>query len=149
MRGSIGRVLKLDLTWDQSRKIWPTITVDAHWKPGMSGGPVFNEAGQVIGIVSRSVDFEDKSQGWSSALWLEPLPYRRDIYGSIDYRNPGWIVGWGACNAHSVIQLFPTEDAAASFVQKNDPRLAVRSVSAIHPMLFRRQDRRRPSATAV
>jgi hypothetical protein len=39
MRGSIGRVLSLDTTWDQSRKIWPTITLDVGWTGGISGGP--------------------------------------------------------------------------------------------------------------
>ena len=91
MRGSIGRVLELDRTWDQDRKIWPTITVEADWKGGMSGGPVFNENGEVVGIVSRGVNSNDRSQAWSTALWLEALPFDTIIYWDIDPGNPGFL----------------------------------------------------------
>ena len=33
-----------------------TIEVEATWLSGMSGGPVFNEAGEVIGLVSFSLE---------------------------------------------------------------------------------------------
>ena len=140
MRGSIGRVLKVDHAWDQERKIWPTITVDANWKGGMSGGPVFNENGEVVGIVSRGVDSGDDVRPWSSALWLEALPFREDIYGSIEPRNPGWIVGWGVCNAHSVAELFQTQQGAEDYVKKNNLPLTVRKISALHPKRFTRPD---------
>lgn len=145
MRGSIGRVLKVDRTWDQDRKVWPTITVDADWKAGMSGGPVFNENGEVVGIVSRGVKSGDESQPWSSALWLEALPFREDIYGSIDPQNPGWIVGWGVCNDRSDIDLFDTQEAAENFKGKDSPGISVRRVSCLHPALFKRVARRRVS----
>jgi serine protease Do len=130
----------VDRTWDQDRKIWPTITVDADWKSGMSGGPVFNENGDVVGIVSRGVDSGDESQPWSSALWLEPLPFREDIYGSIDPRYPGRIVGWGACNAHSAIELFQTREAAEDYVRNAGLPLHVKKVSASYRTLFTRPD---------
>jgi len=141
MRGSVGRVIALDRSWEQERKIWPTITVDVAWQGGMSGGPVFNEDGQVVGIVSRGLDTTDGSQAWSKALWLEALPFNKNVYGNIDPRNPGWVVGWGACNAHSVIELFSTQAEAEAFVQKTDPRLSARNVSTRHPALFTRPDR--------
>jgi hypothetical protein len=78
MRGSIGRVLRVDRTWDQDRKIWPTITVGADWKADMSGGFVFNENGEVVGIVSRGVNSGDESRPSISALWLEALPFSED-----------------------------------------------------------------------
>lgn len=140
MRGSIGRVLKIDRTWDQERKVWPTITVDADWRGGMSGGPVFNENGEVVGIVSRGVNSGDDVRPWSSALWLEALPFREDIYGSIDPRNPGWIVGWGVCNAHSVVELFQTQKGAEDYIKKTNLPLTVRKVSALHPKRFTRPD---------
>jgi serine protease Do len=135
MRGSFGRVLNVDRTWNQDRKIWPTITVEAHWKSGMSGGPVFNENCEVVGIVCRSVDAEEGTQAWSSALWLEALPFG-DVYGCIDPRNPGWIVGWGVCNAHSAIELFQTQDEAETFLRTAGPGLSVRKMSMLHPKRF-------------
>ncbi len=136
MRGSIGRVLKVDRTWDQDNKIWPTITVDVHWRGGMSGGPVFNESGEVVGIVSRGIDAQDQSQGWSTALWLEPMPYNESIYGPIDPTNPGWIVGWGACNEKSAIELFQTREAAEAFSRQTAAGLTVKKISMRHPVRF-------------
>jgi serine protease Do len=114
----------------------------------MSGGPVFNENGEVVGIVSRGVDAEDEALAWSTALWLEPLPYNENIYGPIDSRNPGWIVGWGACNATSTIDLFQTRDEAEAFVSKPaNAGLTVKRISAQHPRRFqppRSRGRRQP-----
>jgi len=138
MRGSVGKVLKLDKAWDQDRKLWPTITVEADWKGGMSGGPVFNENGEVVGIVSRGLNADDKSQIWSSALWLEALPFDERIYGSIDPRYPGFIVGWGICNAKSTLALFQTREEAEANARTMDSRLTVQKVSALHEKLFAR-----------
>jgi serine protease Do len=103
----------------------------------MSGGPVFNENGEVVGIVCRGVDAEDESLAFSSALWLEPLPYNESIYGPIDVRNPGWIVGWGVCNTTSAIELFQTRDAAKmSLSRQAYAGLTVRRISMPHPKKF-------------
>jgi serine protease Do len=140
MRGSFGRVLKLDRTWEHDRKVWPTITVEAHWKPGMSGGPVFNENCEVVGIVSRGVDAEEGTPAWSSALWLEALPFAENIYGCIDPLNPGWILGWGVCNEHSLVELFQTQEKAEAFVRTSGSSLSVRKCSMPHYMRFTRPD---------
>src|SRR6266436_760390 len=141
MRGSIGRVLNLDSTWDQDRKIWPTITVDVNSRPGMSGGPVFNEDGEVVAMISRGANHGDDAQGWSHALWLEALPYKADVFGCIDPANPGWIVGWGVCNnPNSLIKLFQTPEAAEAFAQESGPGLTVQRVSTPHRMRFARPE---------
>ena len=99
----------------------------------MSGGPVFNENGEVVGIVSRGVDAVDESLAWSTALWLEPLPYSESIYGPIDYRNPGWIVGWGVCNATSALEFFQTRDEAEASLRQTKTGLTVKKISIRHP----------------
>jgi serine protease Do len=47
---------------------WPTIVVDQNWPPGMSGGPLFSENGNVVGIVSRG------SPEFSSGVWIQKIP---------------------------------------------------------------------------
>jgi serine protease Do len=137
MHGSIGRVIDLDREWNPDRKIWPDIIVDAPWTLGMSGGPVFNEDGVVIGIVSRGADDREGVQAWSRALWLEVLPYRSDIFGCIHPRMSGWICGWGVCNnPSSLVELFQTQDEAEAFARKNGPGLAVRQVSTPYNCWF-------------
>ncbi|MET4425772.1 trypsin-like peptidase domain-containing protein [Bradyrhizobium sp. RT3a] len=51
--GSITDIEPLDLRRSRS---WPMVRVNADWPGGMSGGPVFNAAGNVIGIISAGVD---------------------------------------------------------------------------------------------
>lgn len=106
MFASLGTVLSVSREYEPERKIWPTITVDVYWPPGMSGGPVFSEAGEVVGLVSRG------GESWSHALWLQALPYAAEVFGGIDPCNPGWAIGWGVCNAHSVLALHQTREAA-------------------------------------
>lgn len=90
MCGSIAKIIEIRTEWDQSKKRWPSIVVDTHWPPGMSGGPVFDEDGGVAGIVSRGAD------DYSEALWLQYLPYSRPVYGDIDPYNPGWVYRLGS-----------------------------------------------------
>ena len=106
MFGSLGTVTAVSSEYDPSRKVWPTITVDVYWPPGMSGGPVFNEEGEVVGIVSRGGD------SWSHAVWLQRLPYAPEVFGCLDHRKPGWVVGWGVCDARSVLELHQSREAA-------------------------------------
>lgn len=129
LRASIGRVIEVSGEWDQDRKIWPTLTVDSRWEPGMSGGPVFNENWDVVGIVSKGFNFLGECSGRSSALWLEPLPFSRVIFGDIDHKRPGWVYGWGVCNPHSLIELFQTRQDAEAFAQENGAELTIAYVS--------------------
>lgn len=56
MYGAYGAVTDIEpLDLGRSRS-WPMVRVKADWPGGMSGGPVFNAAGNVIGIVSSGVD---------------------------------------------------------------------------------------------
>jgi serine protease Do len=97
----------------------------------MSGGPVFNEDGEVVGIVSRRIDQQEDGPAWSSALWLEALPYRSDIYGSVHPRNPGWICGWGVCNSPtSLVGFFKIFDRSSRVPRSRRARVA--DINACH-----------------
>lgn len=52
----------------------PVFEVDAHWPSGMSGSPVLNTDGRVIGLVSRSIEANDDHPGVGWASWLSHLP---------------------------------------------------------------------------
>jgi serine protease Do len=80
---------------------WPTIEVHADWRLGMSGGPVFNAGGEVIGLVSSGFDggpdlmpvgyavsFHAMNLGhWVRAL-VENAPGQFEGYGVV--RNAPW-----------------------------------------------------------
>lgn len=59
MQGAFGRITG-QFPWGRGRRNpTPTYQVEANWAPGMSGGPVLNRAGEVIGIVSQSLLSDD------------------------------------------------------------------------------------------
>jgi len=67
MCGSIATVLSVHEVTGPGHNKWPTIVVDQDWPPGMSGGPVFNEHGKVVAVVSRG------GPGFSSGVWLQKV----------------------------------------------------------------------------
>ncbi len=52
---------------------FPVFEVSAHYDHMMSGGPVFNEQGEVIGVVSSSFDFEGDEEPVAAASYIAPL----------------------------------------------------------------------------
>jgi serine protease Do len=68
MCGSIATVVSVHETTGPGHSRWPTIVVDQDWPPGMSGGPIFNEHGGVVGIVSRG------GPGFSCGVWIQKAP---------------------------------------------------------------------------
>jgi serine protease Do len=67
----------------------PVIEVEANWPSGMSGGPVFNTRGEVIGIVSRSLPPSEGKPGIGSAACLSMMPWLRTWVPTVD--EPHWI----------------------------------------------------------
>ena len=88
MSAAYGRIIALHPNGVRDQAT-PVIEVEAKWPSGMSGGPVFNEHGQVIGLVSRS---------WSDvgyAACFSMMPWLRAWSDSVDAANPCWRLGWG------------------------------------------------------
>ena len=97
MYGAYGKIVEVAAYWESALPIRVSVfVVDSDWPPGMSGGPVFNRDGEVVGIVSRSVRAE-KSGTASPVEGLQiDLGRSHEIQvfaPSLD--APGWQVCWG------------------------------------------------------
>jgi serine protease Do len=72
----------------------PVIEVQANWPSGMSGGPVFNDQGEVVGIVLRSFLPNEEAAGNGCAACIQLIPWLRERISTLDPANPGWRLGW-------------------------------------------------------
>ncbi|MCQ1839165.1 S1 family peptidase [Neorhizobium galegae] len=99
--GSRGRITQIDPADGQSSRPWPRIWVEADWPGGMSGGPVFNANGEVIGMVSSAFNGGDRSCATFFSGWNVP----QHIYGSLDSLNPGWFKVVAAFDAQGELRI--------------------------------------------
>jgi S1-C subfamily serine protease len=74
MSASYGTVTELHPDGRDRANQTPVFEVETHWPSGMSGGPVFNRDGHVVGIVSRSLEASGEFPGCGWAVWLSRLP---------------------------------------------------------------------------
>lgn len=107
MYGAYGRIVAIHPEGVSLSNPTPVLEIESDWPGGMSGGPVFNRAGEVIGIVSRSLRAGSGQHGIGYAVHLGLCPVIEQLVPSLDIFNPGWRRCWG---------LFPEKDAeTASF----------------------------------
>ncbi|WP_084439203.1 S1 family peptidase [Sphingobium sp. TCM1] len=116
MYGAVGTITGL---LPQGRGLsypWPLIEVEAHWRSGMSGGPVFNELGEVIGLVSFSLEPDGDLPGVGYATDLADVQLHRLAPG-IDPSNPGSALGFGVLRSAPwhLAGIFPDEAQAEAF----------------------------------
>lgn len=95
MHGAFARIIAAHPHGRDRANPSPVVEVEANWPSGMSGGPVFNMEGEVIGIVSRALDSSPGNAfgtGYFAALpWLRPL---RKLMTTLDPINPDRRMGW-------------------------------------------------------
>jgi serine protease Do len=95
MYGAYGRITNIEpLDLSRSRP-WPMVRVVADWPGGMSGGPVFNAAGNVIGIISSGIDATS-----SSAMIFGRWNAVHRTFGSLDPARPGWFLCYGTLDTN-------------------------------------------------
>jgi serine protease Do len=68
LQGAFGRITEIVPAAGERGRPWPMIRVDTDWPGGMSGGPVFNEAGHVIGVISAGIRDQRACHGVSYFL---------------------------------------------------------------------------------
>lgn len=121
MCAAYGRVTKLLPQGRDRANPTPVFEVEANWPSGMSGGPVLNESGEIIGLVSRSLAPEGgASAGTGWATWLQALAPFPSWAPTLDDCNPTWRRGWALVRDHPwrIDAVFPTESAADAMLKR-------------------------------
>ncbi|MCK1743481.1 trypsin-like peptidase domain-containing protein [Bradyrhizobium sp. 139] len=103
--GSLGEITDVEPADGARGRPWPVIRVAAEWPGGMSGGPVFNELGHVIGVVSSGI-----AGGTGSATFFSGWNMAERIMGSIDPSNPGHFLCHGVFDNAGEL-AYATQDA--------------------------------------
>ncbi|MDE0854356.1 MAG: serine protease, partial [Nevskia sp.] len=127
MYGAYGRVIDLHPHGRSQMDANPVIEIEADWPSGMSGGPVFNKSGEVVGVVSRSIPSDDTTPGRCVATCLQFMPWLSSILPAVDPINPGWRLGWGVQNLTSkrIESIFEHQAHALKHVERLGPGHAV------------------------
>lgn len=126
--GAFGKVLA---AYPEGRgRIFPTpvIEIETRWPSGMSGGPVFNMTGEVIGVVSRSF-YPDEDNATASCFELMPMLINE--LPSINPDYPSWRIGWEAFEdgKKNVPGFFPTKRGAEEQCMKLGDQFSARCIS--------------------
>ncbi|MYB75746.1 MAG: trypsin-like peptidase domain-containing protein [Chloroflexi bacterium] len=87
MYAAYGTVKSLLRDGRDDTNLTPVFEVQANWSSGMSGGPVLNSNGEVIGIVSRSLGPGDGQPGTGWATMLGGLPDFSTFAPTLDSDN--------------------------------------------------------------
>lgn len=116
MYGAIGEIVAVHHSGLNASRPWPTLELRANWRSGMSGGPLFNEEGEIIGLVSSSIEPNESGVGVGFGLWFGGFPIER-IIPFLDISNPGVYRGFGVIRSAPwhLAGLFPDSDQAKDF----------------------------------
>lgn len=95
MFGVYGRVTTLCPDGRSNTRPSAGFEVEADWPAGMSGGPVFNQNGEVVGVVSSSLRPSDEAQGIGYATSLAMIPNLSGLIPTLDIDKPGCRLGFG------------------------------------------------------
>jgi trypsin-like peptidase len=110
--GEITEVIPCD---PQSSMPWPRLRVSAEWPGGMSGGPVLNSHGNVIGIISRGWTGEPDSTATHFSGW----PVSAATFPTIDPVEAGRYRGFAAIDGNEVAFLGVDRKQVEQFAADN------------------------------
>ncbi|MGY6274330.1 S1 family peptidase [Methylomonas sp. MgM2] len=128
MYGAYGKIIKIYRNGVNQSRPNPVFEVECNWPSGMSGGPVFNSRGEVIGLVSRSLLSDDGSPGVGWATSFGFIPYFKTLAPTFDCLNPMWRQGWAVRrnNPWHLAGFFKTELEARELAQVMDSTYQVK-----------------------
>ncbi|MCD9122759.1 serine protease [Cupriavidus sp. UGS-1] len=126
--GSFGQITDVEPADVARGRPWPMIRVAAEWPGGMSGGPVFNEAGHVIGVVSSGI-----AGGTGTATFFSGWNMPERIMGSIDPHHPGRFMCHGVFDDTGKL-VHATQDAERAKRFAEIHALTDRSVVSVNPL---------------
>lgn len=109
----------------------PVFEVEAYWPSGMSGGPVVNEAGNIIGVVSRSLAPDGELPGIGYAACLPWIGGVRSLAPRVDPLNPGFRIGYGIFSEGQqfLASVWPNSQLAMQQAARLAANYAVRACS--------------------
>ena len=113
MYGSYGKIVGVHPYGVGTANPSPVFEVETDWPPGMSGGPVFDRAGEVVGIVSRSIRADADFSGRGFAVDLARCHEIQVFAQSLD--APGWQICWGVFleNESDPVSVHASDEQAA------------------------------------
>lgn len=114
MYGASGVVTTIHPNGVSPSRPWPTLEIEGDWRGGMSGGPVIDLNGQVVGIISRSLA---PLQGHAGVGWAVDLTRMspNTFAVEIDPANPGWSLGWATFSGKQMTGFFETQQEAEHY----------------------------------
>lgn len=111
-----GRITRLFPDGRDSANSTPVFEVEANWPSGMSGGPVVNEQGNVVGIVSRSLEPDGDLCGAGYAACLPWISEITELVPHLDKDNPGHRLGFAVLDdREKLVGVWPTQELAREY----------------------------------
>ncbi|MGH8109972.1 MAG: S1 family peptidase [Arenimonas sp.] len=131
MCGAYGRVVGVHEHGTSRTNPTPVFEVEGDWAPGMSGGPVFNRNGEVVGMVSRSMRAESDHPGAGFAVYFGLARDIEQLTPNVDWLNPGWRRCWGmfTSGAATPIVMSATKEAAMLAASTLDGVIDIRPIA--------------------
>lgn len=131
MYGAYGRIVAVHGRGVSRSNPSPVIEVESDWPGGMSGGPVFNERGEVIGLVSRSLRAEGSHPGTGYAVHFAMARDIDQFMPNNDELNPGWRLAWGVFVGAQVepLTMHATFEEAAGALERLTTQGVIRKLS--------------------
>ena len=121
--GAVGTITEILPRGRNINRPWPTFVVSSKWPSGISGGPIFNEDGYVIGIVSSSLydpNVDELTEGYS--FWFRPSLVMREFLPMTDTDNEGCILVWAVLSKKpwSLAGIFAVREQAEAYRNELD-----------------------------